>query len=162
MEEKKKLKISIFDVIIVAVVAVVAVVLFMMFKPDDVDVSLAPTNTIQYTVELQKMPEGTTELIRPGDAVKESTKNYAIGNVVSATAIPYTVQSADESTGEVKNAVLDRYENIEIVVEVEINVGGSKITTAGDDYQIAVGTKVYFAGPCYAGEGYITALEREA
>ena len=160
--EQKKLKISIFDVIIVAVIALVAVVVFVMFKPDDVDVSIAPTNTIQYTVELQKMPEGTTELIQPGDAVKEATKNYAIGNVVSATAIPYTIQVPDKSTGEVKNAVLDRYENIEIVVEADIKMGGSKITTAGDDYQIAVGKKVYFAGPCYAGEGYITAVERGA
>lgn len=160
MEENKKLKISIFDIVIVAVVIVAAFAVFMLLKPKDVKVAAPTTVPTEFTVELVQVPKGAADLIEPGDAVRDSTRNYDIGTVVSHEVLPYTVQVADEENLTVKNAVMDRYDNILLTIRSNMITGGSALTTESG-YQVTVGTKVYLAGPCYAGTGYVIAIDRE-
>ncbi len=68
--EKKSLKISIFDIVIVALCLVAAAVVFMMLKPKNVTVGTPSGTPMRYTVEVQKMPAGAGELVQPGDAKK--------------------------------------------------------------------------------------------
>lgn len=158
-QERRKLKISIFDIVIVAVVLVVAAAVFVILKPDDTAVIPGSSTSMEYTVEVLKMPAGTTELVQPGDKLLDGLKNYAIGTVVSAEAVPYTFQVVDEDTGVLKNAVMDRYENILITVEANMNTGTSALTTESG-FVITVGTQVTVAGPCYSGVGYVISIER--
>jgi len=158
-QEHKKLKISIFDIVIVAIVLVAAVAVLMILKPKDVEIVSGSTTPMQYTVEVLKMPAGTTELVQPGDALLDGLKNYAIGTVVSAEAVPYTYQVVDETTGVQKNAVMDRYENILITVEANMNLSTAALTTESG-YTVTVGTQVTVAGPCYSGVGYVISIER--
>lgn len=160
MEETKKLKISIFDIVIVAVVIVAAFAVFMLLKPKDVKVAAPATVPVEFTVELVQVPKGAAGLIEPGDAVRDSTRNYDIGTVVSHEVLPYTVQVADEENLTVKNAVMDRYDNILLTIRSDMLTGGTALTTESG-YQVTVGTKVYLAGPCYAGTGYVIAIDRE-
>ena len=159
--EKKKLKISIFDIIILAVVILAAAAVILVFRPSRTaaDNTASSGTVMQYTVELQQLPAGTAELIQPGDSVSDGARNYAMGKVVSAHAAPYTYQVADESTGEVKNAPLDRYENVIITIESGMNTSGSSLTT-DSGFVVTVGTQVHVTGPCYAGTGYVIAIER--
>lgn len=160
MEENKKLKISIFDIVIVAVVIAAAFAVFMILKPKDVKVAAPATVPTEFTVELVQVPKGAADLIMPGDAVRDSTRNYDIGTVVSHEVLPYTVQVADEENLTVKNAVMDRYDNILLTIQSNMLTGSSALTTESG-YQVTVGTKVYLAGPCYAGTGYVIAIDRE-
>lgn len=159
-ENKKKWKISIFDIIIVAVVLIAAFAVFMLLKPKDVKVAAPTTVPTEFTVELVQVPKGAADLIEPGDAVRDSTRNYDIGTVVSHEVLPYTVQVADEENLTVKNAVMDRYDNILLTIRSNMLTGGNALTTESG-YQVTVGTKVYLAGPCYAGTGYVIAIDRE-
>ena len=140
--EKKSLKISIFDIVIVALCLVAAVVVFMMLKPKNVTVGTPSGTPMRYTVEVQKMPAGAGELVQPGDAIKDGAKNYDIGTVVSAVYVP-----------------MDRYENIEIVIEANMNTSSAALTTESG-FTVTVGTQVNVAGPCYSGTGYVTSIER--
>ncbi len=158
-QEKKPLKISIFDIVIVAAVLAAAVIVFLILKPNDVEIVPSSGTTMEYVVELQKMPAGTTELVQPGDALKDGAKNYAIGTVVSAQAIPYTFQVVDEETGTLMNAPMDRYENILVTVSCNMNTSGTAIT-ADSGFTLTVGTQVNVSGPCYSGVGYVISLER--
>lgn len=159
-ENKKKWKISIFDIIIVAAVLIAAFAVFMLLKPKDVKVAAPSTVPTEFTVELVQVPKGAADLIEPGDAVRDSTRNYDIGTVVSHEVLPYTVQVADEENLTVKNAVMDRYDNILLTIRSNMLTGGNALTTESG-YQVTVGTKVYLAGPCYAGTGYVIAIDRE-
>lgn len=159
-ENKKKWKISIFDVVIVAAVLIAAFAVFMLLKPKDVKVAAPTTVPTEFTVELVQVPKGAADLIEPGDAVRDSTRNYDIGTVVSHEVLPYTVQVADEENLTVKNAVMDRYDNILLTIRSNMLTGGTALTTESG-YQVTVGTKVYLAGPCYAGTGYVIAIDRE-
>jgi len=157
--ENKKLKISVFDIIIVAVLLVAAFAVFMILKPKDVKVAAPDTTPMEYTVELVQVPSAAADLIQPGDAVKDSARNYDIGTVVSYEVTPFTTQSPDEETLEVKNAELGRYNNIILTIQADMLTGGGGLTTESG-YQVTVGTKVYVSGPCYAGTGYIIAVDR--
>lgn len=159
MEENKKLKISIFDIVIVVLVAAAAFAVFMILKPNDVKVAAPTTVSTEFTVELVQVPKGAAELIQPGDAIRDSARNYDIGTVVSHEVLPYTVQVADEENLTVKNAVMDRYDNILLTIQSNMLTGGTALTTESG-YQVTVGTKVYLAGPCYAGTGYVIAIDR--
>lgn len=159
MEENKKLKISIFDIVIVVLVAAAAFAVFMILKPNDVKVAAPTTVPTEFTVELVQVPKGAAELIQPGDAIRDSARNYDIGTVVSHEVLPYTVQVADEENLTVKNAVMDRYDNILLTIQSNMLTGGTALTTESG-YQVTVGTKVYLAGPCYAGTGYVIAIDR--
>lgn len=159
MEEQKKLKISIFDIVIVAAVIIAALAVFMLLKPKDVKVAAPSTVPMEFTVELVQVPKGAADLIQPGDAIRDSSRNYDIGTVVSHEVLPYTVLSADEENLTVKNAVLDRYDNIQITIQANMLTGGTALTTESG-YTVTVGTKIYLAGPCYAGTGYVIAIDR--
>ena len=50
--EKKSLKISIFDIVIVALCLVAAAVVFMMLKPKNVTVGTPSGTPMRYTVEV--------------------------------------------------------------------------------------------------------------
>ena len=104
-----------------------------------------------------KMPEGTIDLVQPGDSVSDGAKNYAIGTVVSAEALPYTFQVVDETSGELKNAPLDRYENILVTIEANMNTSGTILTTESG-FVVTVGTQINVSGPCYSGVGYVTSI----
>lgn len=157
--EQKKFKISIFDVIILAVVLLAAAAVLLVFRPGKATVT-APTGTpTEYTVELAKMPAGSGELVQAGDSVSDGARNYAIGTVVSAETVPYTYQSTDETTGTVQNVPLDRYENVRVTIRANLSPSSKGLATA-DGYVVTVGTQVHLSGPCYAGTGYVIAIER--
>lgn len=160
-QENKKLKISIFDVIIVAAVLIAAFAVFLILKPSEVQIAAPETTPVQYVVELVQVPEGMPDLIQNGDAIKDSARNYDIGKVVSYEVAPFTTRAPDEENNIVRNAELDRYCNILLTIQADMLTGDGAMTTASG-YKVTVGTKVFVSGPSYAGTGYVTAIDREA
>ena len=153
MEENKRfrLKLNLFDgIVIVVALAVAAVMLYMQMKP---------ASTTQYTIRLQKTLPGTAALIEEGDALSDVVKNFELGTVVSATAQPATDSIIDENAKAYVTAEIPGYEDIDIVVKASVTYGEEDILV-GSGYELRVGEKIYVRGPGYLGSGEVYAIER--
>ena len=166
MEENKgrfRLKLNLIDgIVIVAALAVAAVLLYMQMKPAAApagDASTPLAATTQYTIRLQKTLPGTADLIETGDALVDVVKNYELGTVVSATAMPATDSIINENAKAYVTAEIPGYEDIDIVVEASVTYGEENILV-GSGYELRVGEKIYVRGPGYLGSGEVYAIER--
>ena len=95
--QKFRLKLNLFDgIVLVLAVAVAAFLLWRAMKPA-VQVPMDPsvTSTVRYTVRFQRWTPGTSALIQAGDRIADNIKNYEIGQVVSAEAEPARIQVLD-------------------------------------------------------------------
>lgn len=164
MEENKRfrLKLNLFDgIVIVVALAVAAVMLYMQMKPaaSSGDTSTPAASTTQYTIRLQKTLPGTAALIEEGDALVDVVKNFELGTVVSATAQPATDSIIDENAKAYVTAEIPGYEDIDIVVKASVTYGEEDILV-GSGYELRVGEKIYVRGPGYLGSGEVYAIER--
>lgn len=87
MEENKykfRLRLNLFDgVILVVALAVAAVLLWMAVKPQAVsNESSTAAATVRYTIRFQRWIEGTGSIIQPGDKLVDNIKNNELGQVV--------------------------------------------------------------------------------
>lgn len=164
MEENKgfRLKLNLFDgIVILLALAVAAVLLYMNLKPAAPagDTSAPVAATTQYTIRLQKTLPGTGDLIESGDALVDVVKNFELGTVVSATVMPATDSIINEEAKAYVTAEIPGYEDIEIVVESSVTYGEENILV-GSGYKLRVGEKIYVRGPGYLGSGEVYAIER--
>ena len=164
MEENKRfrLKLNLFDgIVILIALAVAAVLLYTQLKPaaPSADASTPAASTTQYTIRLQKTLPGTADLIKKGDALVDVVKNYSLGSVVSATAMPATDIIVNEDAKAYVTAEIPGYEDIEIVIEASVTYGEEDILV-GSGYELRVGEKIYVRGPGYLGSGEVWAIER--
>lgn len=164
MEENKgfRLKLNLFDgIVILLALAVAAVLLYMNLKPAAPagDTSAPAAATTQYTIRLQKTLPGTGDLIESGDALVDVVKNFELGTVVSATVMPATDSIINEEAKAYVTAEIPGYEDIEIVVESSVTYGEENILV-GSGYKLRVGEKIYVRGPGYLGSGEVYAIER--
>ena len=158
-KEKKQFKWrpNLFDIVIILIgIAAMAVILLVM-RPAATNVS--KTVTLTYTIELQNMPAGTAELVQSGDNLTDNIKNLGMGTVVSASAVPYTVATANADGTHVYQSEVAGYENVLILVEANVSVTDSALITDGG-YTVRVGGSVAAKGPCYAGTGYVINIDR--
>ena len=90
---KFRLRLNLFDgIVLVLALAVGAFLLWRAVKPAaPVQADPAATSTIRYTVRFQRWIPGTSEIIQPGDRIADNIKNYEVGHVVSAQAVPALV-----------------------------------------------------------------------
>ena len=161
MEQKKfRLRLNLFDGIVLALaLAVGAFLLWSAMKPQIPDEAApASTSSVRYTVRLQRCIPGTSELIRTGDQVADNIKNYEVGKVVSAQAVPSTMQVADQESRRWVWAELEGFEDVLVTVESPCTVSDRGFTVGGG-YEVRVGTTGFFRGEGYMGSGPIVAIE---
>ena len=94
---KFRLRLNLFDgIVLVLALAVAAFLVWTALKPA-APVQADPTvqDTVRYTVRFRRWASGTSVLIQPGDQIADNIKNYEIGQVVSAEAVPALVQVLD-------------------------------------------------------------------
>ena len=103
---KFRLRLNLFDaIILVAVLLVGAAAAWIGLRSGG---ETAPTAApVRYTVMFQKMKEGESALIQPGDQLEDAVKNYQMGSVVSVEARPAEVQVLDQERQVYVNAVLE-------------------------------------------------------
>lgn len=157
--EKKQAKWrpNLFDIVIVLIGIAVMAVIVLVMRPAATNVS--QTIPMQYTIELQNMPEGAWENVQAGDSLTDNIKNLGMGKVVSVSAVPYTKATANAAGDHVYQSQVPGYENVIIVVEANMSVTDSALITEGG-YTVRVGGSVAAKGPCYAGTGYVIAVDR--
>lgn len=162
MEQKKakfRLHLNLFDcIVIVAALAAAVFLLWSRLKPQDV--AIAPASVkIQYTICLQKVLDGTGELVQAGDELVDSVKNYDLGQVVSVEVLPATKSIVDEGSKAYVTAEIPGYEDLMIQVVSTASYSDDKILV-GSGYELRVGENIYVRGPGYMGSGTVRAIER--
>ena len=141
---KFRLRLNLFDaIILVAVLLVGAAAAWIGLRSGG---ETAPTAApVRYTVLFQKMKEGESALIQPGDQLEDAVKNYQMGSVVYV------------------NAVLEGYEDVYVTVESTCTTSGDGgALLLGGGYDFRVGQLAYVRGPGYMGSGPVTEIERGA
>ena len=158
--QKFRLKLNLFDgIVLVLAVAVAAFLLWRAMKPA-VQVPMDPsvTSTVRYTVRFQRWTPGTSALIQAGDRIAANIKNYEIGQVVSAEAEPARIQVLDTQNRRYVWAEMDGFEDVLVTIEAPCTVSDAAITVGGG-YELRVGSTGYFRGEGYMGSGPIVAIE---
>lgn len=164
MEQKNtkfRLHLNLFDgIVIVLALAVGAFLLWNQLKPASAEGTAVPSAaSMEYTIRLLKVREGTGALVKEGDALVDVQKNYDLGKVVSATTLSATDSIINEETQTYVTAEIPGYEDVEIVVSSTATYG-DELVLLGSGYELRVGTKIYVRGPGYLGSGEVWAIER--
>jgi hypothetical protein len=157
---KFRFHLNLFDgIVILAALVIAAFLLWNRFKPASSSSASPAASTIQYTICLQKVLSGTGDLIHSGDALEDTVKNYALGDVVSARVEGATRSILSEDTLEYVTAEIPGYDDVYIVVESTASISDEKILLS-DGYELRVGESIYLRGPGYLGSGKVYAIER--
>ena len=161
MEEKKfRLKLNLFDgIVLLLAVAVAAFLLWRAVRPE-VPVQTDPTvtSTVRYTVRFLRWTPGTSHIIEAGDRIVDNIKNYEVGHVVSAEAVTAMSQTLDVQSYRFVWMELDGFEDVLVTIEAPCVVTDAAITVGGG-YELRVGSTGYFRGQGYMGSGPIVAVE---
>ena len=161
MEQKKfRLRLNLFDGIVLALaLAAGAFLLWNAMKPQIPDEAApAAASRVRYTVRLRSCIPGTSELIRAGDEVADNIKNYVVGNVTSAEAVPNRRRVLDRENLRKTWVETDVFEDILLTLEAPCQITDSAITLDGG-YELRVGSTAYLRGVGYMGSGPVVAIE---
>ena len=142
---KFRLRLNLFDaIILVAVLLVGAAAAWIGLRSGG---ETAPTAApVRYTVMFQKMKEGESALIQPGDQLEDAV-----------------IQVLDQERQVYVNAVLEGYEDVYVTVESTCTTSGDGgALLLGGGYDFRVGQLAYVRGPGYMGSGPVTEIERGA
>ena len=160
---KFRLRLNLFDgIVLVLALAVGAFLLWTALKPAAAapEGEVSATATVRYTVRFQKWIEGTSSLIQPGDKLVDNIKNYALGSVVSAEAVPVQSLQLDHDSRQYVLADISGYEDVLVTVEAPCATSDEAITLDGG-YALRVGAVAYIRGEGYMASGPIISIERE-
>ena len=165
MEENKykfRLRLNLFDgIILVVALAVAAVLLWMAVKPQAVsNESSTAAATVRYTIRFQRWIEGTGSIIQPGDKLVDNIKNNELGQVVSTQAVPAQTQLLDQESHSYVLAAVPGYEDILVTVEAPCTVSEEAVIL-GSNFQLLVGSTAYIRGEGYMASGPIISIERQ-
>ena len=157
---KFRLKLNLFDGIVLALALAAAAFLGWRALKPAAPVQADPTasSTVRYTIRFQRWAPGTSGVIEEGDQIADNIKNYEVGEVVSAQAVPALIQVVDYNSRRYVWAELEGYEDVLVTVQAPCTTSGSAITVGGG-YELRVGSTGYFRGEGYMGSGPIVALE---
>lgn len=164
MEQKAKfrLRLNLFDAIVVAAALLIgAFLLWRAVRPQGAAEGLptaANTSTVQYTLRFQRWAVGTSQLIEPGDQLYDNIKNFSIGQVVSAQAVPAEMPVLDQENRRQVQAVVEGFEDVLVTVQAPCTVSDSGIVVGGG-YEVRAGATAYVKGQGYMGSGPIVSVE---
>ena len=154
---KFRLRLNLFDgIVLVLALAVAAFLVWTALKPA-APVQADPTvqDTVRYTVRFRRWASGTSVLIQPGDQIADNIKNYEIGQVVSAEAVPALVQVLDHDNRRIVWAELEGFEDVLVTIEApapsptKTPPWGAAITSGWGRRPSSKGRATWGAGPSY-------------
>lgn len=159
---KPKIKINIFDVLIIILVIILGYVVLRLSNADGGGATVLTSGTpvtVRYTLELSDLPESLINAIKPGDSLSEAVEKRSIGTVVSVDIGPYMTTSKNSYTGDfILTEEPGRY-TATIIVELKNAVDtGSEIDAQG--FILRANSNPSVLGPGYAALGFITGIER--
>ena len=154
-----RLRLNLFDLLVLAVILAAGLfTLWTMFRPEP-EAESADWVTVRYSIHINQVLEGTSELIQPGDPLEYTLEPALLGTVISAEVSPCVITGLDEETLTTVQKVLPGYESIDLVVEGQCEEEDYCLRADGVVVLRTNGT-LYMRGPKYAAVGIITEIER--
>ena len=153
---KFRFRLNLFDsIVLVLALAVGAFLVWSSIKP-----AAAPAaGTVQYTIRFQKMIQGVSERIKPGDQLVDTVKNYELGTVVSVETVPAQALIQDHEDKAFVLAGIEGYEDALVTVEAPYTEGEDSLLLGGG-FKLRVGVTAYVRGSGYMGSGPVVSIER--
>ncbi len=159
-QPKFSLKLNLFDTIILLLALAVGGFLLWYYLGSEENRSKSTTHTIEYTILMNNMREGTGALVRPGSDLHDVVKKYHIGRVVSTEITQAQEQLLDHQDKIYRYAFMEGYEDVYVVVEATVADTGTEFLADGG-YVIRVGQAVFLQGEGYMAAGNIVAINRD-
>lgn len=161
--QRFRLKLNLFDGIVLAAALLVGAFLLWKAVKPQVSAEVIPTadtttSTVQFTVRFQRWAEGTSHLIEPGDQLYDNIKNFSIGQVVSAQAVPSETSVLDQVNRRQVQATLEGFEDVLVTVQSTCTASDESIVVGGG-YELRAGATAYIKGQGYMGSGPIVSVE---
>ena len=158
---KFRLRLNLFDGLILVLVLVVGgALVWFGLRSDGGSGQESAAGTVRYTILIQRMAQGDSELIQPGDQLEETVENHRLGTVVSVRAEPALAQVLDQENRCYVQPQLEGYEDVYITVESACTQQEDALLLDGG-YDFRVGQAITARGPGYMGSGRVTQIERE-
>lgn len=159
---KFRLRLNLFDGIILVLALAAGVVLLWMAGKGNSPASAqsAAPSTVEYTVRFLRWPEGNSQIIQPGDKLIDNIKNFELGSVVSATAVPAQTKVLDHGSHQYVQAHIEGYEDILVTVQSPCTESDKGIMLDGG-FALRIGETTYIKGQGYMASGPVVAIERE-
>lgn len=162
MEDNKKpfrLRMNLFDgIVLVIILAVGLFLLWTQFRPEEEPAS-SEWVPVRYSVRLNQVLEGTSELIQPGDPLEYTLEDAQLGTVVSVESAPCITTGLDEEALTTISSVLPGYESVDLGGCGHVRGGGLLPAGRGRGGAAHRRPAVYPRAPVCA-VGTITEIER--
>ena len=154
-----RLRLNLFDLLVLAVILAAGLfTLWTMFRPEP-EAENADWVTVRYSIHINQVLEGTSELIQPGDPLEYTLEPAQLGTVVSIEPGPCLTYWVDEETLTTRQSVVPGYESIDLVVDAQCQEEDYCLR-AGGTIVLRAGGLLYIRGPQFAAVGTITDIER--
>jgi|GEM_PF-1024297 len=158
MKERGKIfgKINVLDFIVILIIifAIAAGLYYFVNKNSQG----GEKTTVYFTVEVEGLTKGFSEIIKPEGSVKDSVKGYYLGVVDSVEPRESVLLELDQYKNEFVESTVDDEETVRIIVRSDNGFEtDSKITAEG--VEIKVGKEMHIEGKGYVVTGYVVALE---
>ena len=159
---KFRFRLNLFDsIVLVLALAVGAFLVWSAIKPAaaPAEGAVSAAGTVQYTIRFQKMIQGASERIKPGDQLVDTVKNYELGTVVSVETVPAQALIQDHEDKAFVLAGIEGYEDAMVTVEAPYTEGEDSLLLGGG-FKLRVGVTAYVRGSGYMGSGPVVSIER--
>ena len=149
---KFRFRLNLFDsIVLVLALAVGAFLVWSAIKPAaaPAEGAVSAAGTVQYTIRFQKMIQGVSERIKPGDQLVDTVKNYELGTVVSVETVPAQALIQDHEDKAFVLAGIEGYEDALVTVEAPLYRGrglppaGRRLQAAGGRDRLCPGLRLY-------------------
>lgn len=130
---KFRFRLNLFDsIVLVLALAVGAFLVWSSIKPAaaPAEGAVSAAGTVQYTIRFQKMIQGVSERIKPGDQLVDTVKNYELGTVVSVETVPAQALIQDHEDKAFVLAGIEGYEDALVTVEAPYTEGEDSLCWA--------------------------------
>lgn len=159
MEKKpnKRIRPNLFDIIVICVILVAAAGVYVI-SHRDVDTA-ADTTQVVYTVEISRLPEGTSEYLEVGQTMKDNINSCPAGEITDIQVQPYVIQTTNKETGVVEDKAVAGYETLLITLKADGTVSDHNISINGTT-ALRIGGRISYSNGSFTGSGYVVSMER--
>ena len=158
--ENFRLRLSLFDGIVLVLAVVVAGLLVWNHMKPETPAEETQSTTLEYVVRFQRWPEGNSELIQVGDELMDNVKNFSLGKIKSFEVVPALGEVFNEAGKCFEQAQVPGSEDILVTVESDsVTLTDGKLMVDGG-VQLRVGMPLYIRGRGYMASGPVLSIQR--
>lgn len=158
--EKFRLRLNLFDgIILVLAVVVAGLLVWNHLKPEN-PAEDPKTSSLEYVVRFQRWPESTVDMVKEGDKLVDNVKNFNLGTIKSVEVVPATGEVFNQNAKRFDRAEVPGYNDLLVTVVSDAASVGPDMIKLDGGVQLRVGMPLYIRGQGYMASGPVVSIER--